>query len=378
MRRRQPLVDHAVPVRVDGRAELPPFGAVDQDGPAGLGAEVDPERVASAHGRLRPLGLDDDLQAASLHQLVEGLAPLRQRVAAAHEPAELDLAGLHEPDRPREIGGLHAPAERQGQALSPRGRGGEARPVALGDADEDDAASGPDGGHGIRKRRVLARGFERHVDPSVVERRTQGRGCVGPVSERVARHDRLHPGGPQGLDEQQPERPAAEHTCGRPGSRLREVEGVQRHAERLEQRPLRVREAPREGVGEPFGPDEARAQGAVCRAVPGEPKVGAEVRIPAQADAATAARHGGVERHALARAGAGLDRPHEFVPEDKGAVEDGVADPPFEEPVPVRPAQADGGHAHENLAVARLRRRLVVEPEIACAVEAKGLHGRWP
>jgi hypothetical protein len=49
----QPLVDHAVPVRVDGRAELPPFGAVDQDGAPGLGAEVDPERVAVAHGPSR-------------------------------------------------------------------------------------------------------------------------------------------------------------------------------------------------------------------------------------------------------------------------------------------------------------------------------------
>ena len=153
---------------------------------------------------------------------------------------------------------------------------------------------------------------------------------------------------------------------------------MQRDAQRLEQRALRVGEVVRERVGEPFGPGQARAQGAVRRAVPGEAKVGAEVRIPAHADAAAAARHGRVERHALAGAGAGLDRPYELVPEDERPVEGGVADPPFEEPVPVGPAQADGRHAHENLAVARLRRRLVVEPEIARAVEAKGLHGRWP
>jgi hypothetical protein len=66
------------------------------------------------------------------------------------------------------------------------------------------------------------------------------------------------------------------------------------------------------------------------------------------------------------------------VPEDERPVEGGVSDPPFEEPVPVGPAQADGRHAYENLAVARLRRRLLVEPEIARAVEAKSLHGRWP
>jgi hypothetical protein len=112
--------------------------------------------------------------------------------------------------------------------------------------------------------------------------------------------------------------------------------------------------------------------------VPGEAKVGAEVRIPTRADAAAAARYGRVERHALAGAGAGLDRPYELVPEDERSVEGGVTDRPFEEPVPVGPAQADGRDAYENLAVARLRRRLLVEPEIARAVEAKSLHGRWP
>ena len=64
--------------------------------------------------------------------------------------------------------------------------------------------------------------------------------------------------------------------------------------------------------------------------------------------------------------------------EDERPIEDSVADPPLEEPVPVRPAQADGCHPHENLAIARLRRRLVMEPEIAGAVEAKSLHGSWP
>jgi hypothetical protein len=102
------------------------------------------------------------------------------------------------------------------------------------------------------------------------------------------------------------------------------------------------------------------------------------VRIPAEADAAAAARHGWVERHALAGALAGLDRPHELVAEDEGPVEHRVPDPALQEPVPVGPAEADGGHAHENFAVAWLGRGLVVEPEVAGAVEAKGLHERWP
>jgi hypothetical protein len=100
--------------------------------------------------------------------------------------------------------------------------------------------------------------------------------------------------------------------------------------------------------------------------------------IAGEADAAAAARHGGVERHALARALAGLDRPHELVAENERPVEDRVPDPAFEEPVPVGPAQADGRHAHEDFPVAWLGRGLFVEPEISGAVEAKGLHERWP
>jgi len=102
------------------------------------------------------------------------------------------------------------------------------------------------------------------------------------------------------------------------------------------------------------------------------------VRLSREADTAPAARHSWVERDALAGARTGLDRPHELVPEDERPVEDGVADPSFEEPVPVRPTEAHGRYAHDDLVVARLGSGLVVEPEIARAVEAKSPHERWP
>jgi hypothetical protein len=104
----------------------------------------------------------------------------------------------------------------------------------------------------------------------------------------------------------------------------------------------------------------------------------AQVRLACEALGASTARHRGVDRDALARTRPGLDRPDELVPEDQGAVEDGVADPPFQEPVPVRATEAHGRHSHDDLALAGLGCGLVVEPQIARAVEAEGFHERWP
>jgi hypothetical protein len=48
--------------------------------------------------------------------------------------------------------------------------------------------------------------------------------------------------------------------------------------------------------------------------------------------------------------------------------------------VSVGPAEADGGHANEQLAGCRRGRRLVVQTKVARAVEAEHLHDRngWP
>jgi hypothetical protein len=84
-----------------------------------------------------------------------------------------------------------------------------------------------------------------------------------------------------------------------------------------------------------------------------------------------------VDGDALARARPALDDADELVPEHERLREDGVADARFLEPVPVGAAQADGGHAHEHLAGSGRRRRLVVQAEIACGVQAEHLHC-WP
>ena len=100
--------------------------------------------------------------------------------------------------------------------------------------------------------------------------------------------------------------------------------------------------------------------------------------VPRPAEIAAATGHRGVEHHALSLARPGLDRPDELVPEHERPVESGVADPSFEEPVPVRPAQPDRRHAHGDLSIVRLRIRLVVEPQVAWGVQTQGLQERWP
>ena len=102
------------------------------------------------------------------------------------------------------------------------------------------------------------------------------------------------------------------------------------------------------------------------------------MRIPGETDAASTARHGWIERHALAGAVAGFDRAHELVPEDEWSIEDGVADPSLEEPVPVGSAQSHRRDAHQDLAVGRLWLGLVVQSQLARAVETKRLHDGWP
>ena len=121
-----------------------------------------------------------------------------------------------------------------------------------------------------------------------------------------------------------------------------------------------------------------RAQRAVGRAVPGEPQLGAEVRPPREADGAAAARHGRIEDHPLARARTGFDGADELVPEDERLRQDGVADRALDEPVPVGAAEADRRHANEQLALARLGRRLLVQAKVAGAVQSQRLHRSCP
>ena len=200
------------------------------------------------------------------------------------------------------------------------------------------------------------------------------------MRQRVARHDRLDPGGSQRLDERSPSGPQPNTPAVDPGRAFARGRGVQRDAQRLKQRALRVGEVVRERVREPFGPGQARAQGAVRRAVPREAKVGAQVADsrPCRRCSGRTARQGRAPTRSPAP-GDGLDRPHELVPEDERPVEGGVADPPFE--------GTSAGRTRTGRRPSRARRTSPSRGsgagsswslEIARAVEAKRLHGRWP
>ena len=128
---------------------------------------------------------------------------------------------------------------------------------------------------------------------------------------------------------------------------------MERDPERLDQGAFRVRDRTGEPVGELFRPCEQRPQGTVGRA---------------------AAGYGRIERHPFSGARPGLDRADELVSQHERVRQGGVADRPLDEPVPIRSAEPDCGHADQNLPVGRCRGGLVVEAEVAPAVEAQRLH----
>ena len=194
------------------------------------------------------------------------------------------------------------------------------------------------------------------------------------MRERVGRELDRDAGGVEHLDEQQPDRPAAEDGRGRPRSAAAEIDGVERDAEGLEQRGGLVRDRVREGVDEVLRPRDERPQPAVGRAVTGEPHLGAEVAVPGEAERAAAAGNRRVEHDGLAATGTARHHAGELVAEDERLAEDRVADASLEEPVPVRAAETDAADPHEHLARLRLRVGLLVQLELTCCVQPQRLH----
>ena len=150
---RKARVDDAVRVRFDARPELAPVRAVDEDGARRLGAEVDPERAL--HGwttTFRP-------RRSTRSRKARG--PSSSRYRALTSEASSSPPGLRQGDRARKVARAHAPAEDERQLLAACRRGVEAGAVAVGDADEHDAAAG-------------ARRRDRGVERPVIARRLVG------------------------------------------------------------------------------------------------------------------------------------------------------------------------------------------------------------
>ena len=199
-------------------------------------------------------------------------------------------------------------------------RGGERRPVGARDADQDDAAAGP----GQPDRRVdgvvLAGALERDVDlgepvrvlvrpgrPAGDDRagRRGRRGLDGPADRQattsVMPACRRHP------DDEQSDRPASDDRGAHAGPDGAEVDGMEGHAERLEQAGLRVGDRGGDLVREPVRPGHPRAQAPVRRAVAREAHRRTELRAPGPTRRARAAGVRGIEGDARAPTRPALD-----------------------------------------------------------------------
>ena len=145
---------------------------------------------------------------------------------------------------------------------------------------------------------------------------------------------------------------------------------MDRDPERLEHRAVDGGEAVRQREEAVLRPGHPLAHRAVVLVLAREADGGAEVRVPLEAERAALARDRGLDRHEPAVLGpaghlvAGHDR----------ARDPARPDPALLEPVEVRSAEADGLDADQHLAGAGLRALLVVDPDVALAVQSGGAH----
>ena len=205
--------------------------------------------------------------------------------------------------------------------------------------------------------------------------RAGARGGGAPVLERVDGEGDGGAGRRADLREQQPDRPAADDRHAGGDVDVAEVDRVDGDAERLEQRARDAVERVRQRV-QPVGrPAQVLAERSVPAPVPREPDLRAEVRMALAAQVAALARDRRVDGHAPAGQRPLLHDARELVPDHERRGQPRVADRALLEPVQVGAADADGLHADEALPRFRSRRRLVAQPHVAHAVEARDPHG---
>jgi hypothetical protein len=103
--------------------------------------------------------------------------------------------------------------------------------------------------------------------------------------------------------------------------------------------------------------------------------------MTALAEVAVVARMSGVDGHARARAQVfhagsdGFDDPGEFVPENMGRFENGIADAAIGERVQIAAANTGGGDAQQDITgPGRAGMRHAFDAEVARAMEACGQH----
>ena len=293
--------------------------------------------------------------------------------------------------RSRPSGGSMAATAPCGGRLRPGTSSGRRR-----DADEDDPPAGPDRRDRVGERVVVAGDLEGDVDrlrratPPAAGRssplgrpRTRrvapsARSRGDPMGQPVGGDDDRRAGQAQDLDEQQPERSAAVDAGPAARRDRREIERVERDAERLEQGGLSSADRVRQRVEQMARPGHDRAERAV----------GAR-RSPANRSRCRCSsrprRHGSHRPHGSAGSATTRspgprpvdDHAAELVAEDERP-RSASASPmlPSSIPVEVRAAQADGRDPDEDLASARRRRGSRCDPDVTRAVQPRDLGDR--
>jgi hypothetical protein len=195
------------------------------------------------------------------------------------------------------------------------------------------------------------------------------------VRQRLDGQHRRGAGRAGQLDDEQADRSAADDRDARADLDVAQVERVDGHAERLQHGATGVADLVGQGEELAVWPDEELAQATVGGAVPGEPNGRAEVRVALEAAFADAARYRRVDGDPGSGARTRLDDPGELVAEHERPGQHGVADPSLGEPVQVRTAESDRGHADEAVPGWWIGRRgLVDDAEISGTEQTRGSH----
>ncbi len=211
-----------------------------------------------------------------------------------------------------------------------------------------------------------------------LDRRAEGPRRLEPVAQGINRNDAGCARPPGQSDQQHADRSAADHRDGRTLADVAEVRGVDGDRKWLDQGRLRLTEALVNRVEAVLRPRHPLPQGAVGRAMAGEPNGLAEVRPVPETERTGAARVRGVDGHEPARQPPVLDAGHELMAEHQRPLQHRVADAAVHHPVPVRPAQADRAHPEQRLARAGIGDRFLMEPESSIGMQPECQHPTPP
>ena len=228
VRRRQPLVDDAVRVRIRRRLRSPrPSAQSTRTARPDCGAEVDADRVARRPHASPRCGSTITFRPRLSLRLANASDPVG---SAAYRSLTSELSSMRpfsaRVDRTREVGRLHPAAERDRESFAARDRRREARAVVVGDAHEDETAAGPQRVDRSRDRVVSPATSNATSTPPEAARgrisvpaRRVCTATVAPSASAAAMrcgsgsvaHEHVHAGMPKQLDEQETERAAAVH-----------------------------------------------------------------------------------------------------------------------------------------------------------------------